>query len=652
MLNSEEIKGNPCISKWSVFYPVVAFLLAILSAVAVSMDYSIVTDKSVLGITNPIVRFTESFTYSLKNDFLSGIILLLAIFWMLLSLRDLKIIRRTYIVALILSFLMAVVVLVGQSYAETNSADLLWANGVQKGKTIVGLFGYWGLFAGATLWLFHRMDKYSICEETYVCNKLVFLKKHIFLISVAILIICWLPRIISAYPGIFMGDTRYQLRQIYGEAPLSILHPIVHTFLFGIIIKPVEYLTGSPNVGVYVYALLQCGFTIAVLAKTVQRAAAYVNKITIPCIMLVCYCFIPVFSSYAMTLCKDSLWGPGLALWVMELLDLLSERENYKSFVKFFLTAFIVTLFRNNGIYVVAGTMLFFMFFLKEHRKKFILGVLGIFLIWNGINRFSVNVMGVQGENIGEMLSVPFQQTARYVKEYPEEVTGEEKNAINKVLDYGSMAEKYDPVRADPVKYTFKHDCTGKELAGYMKTWWSMFWKHPGVYVEAFINHTYGYFYFSETPIIYSSKLSEAAIYDLNHMTPVFNFSYSHNEHLKPVFHYSHSHIGWMDELRELYDKYYYFVGSVPLLGILMTTAFWQWVIVFMVSYLILKRKQYYMLAYLPLFILLLTNLAGPVNGSCYFRYEYPIAFCVPCLVFWTIAMCKKKAGEEGQVFC
>lgn len=69
MLNSEEMKGNPCISKWSVFYPVVAFLLAVLSAIAVSLDYSIVTDKSVLEITNPIVRFTESFTYSLKIIF-------------------------------------------------------------------------------------------------------------------------------------------------------------------------------------------------------------------------------------------------------------------------------------------------------------------------------------------------------------------------------------------------------------------------------------------------------------------------------------------------------------------------------------------------------------------------------------------------------
>lgn len=649
MSETKEVKENLSISKWSVFYPVLVFLLAVLSALAVSIDYSIVTDTSVLEITNPIVRFTESFTYSLKNNYLSGIILCAAVFWLLLSLRNLKLTRRAYIIAFIISFLMAVVVLVGQSYAKTNSADLLWSDGVQIAKTIVGLLGYFSIFAGASLWLFHKMDEYDIKEQAFVCDKLVFFKKHIFLISVVILIICWLPRIISAYPGIFMGDTRYQLRQIYGEAPLSILHPIVHTVLFGIIIRPIEYLTGSPNVGVYMYALIQCGFTIAVLAKTVQRTATYVKRITIPCVMLACYCFVPVFSSYAMTLTKDSIYAPIVVLWMIELMDLLSDSKNYKKFVKFFLLALLVVLFRNNGIYIIAGTLLIVMAFLREHRKKLIVGVLGMLLFWNGLNQFCVNVLGVQGGSTGEMLSVPFQQTARYVRDYPKEVTEEEKNAIDKVLDYGSLAEKYDPVRADPVKYTYKQDCTGKELAGYIKTWWSMFCKHPGVYVEAFINQTYGHFYFSETPIIYSSRLSETAMYDLNHMTPVFNFSYTHNGKLKPVFNYSHSHFGWMDELRELYDKYYYFVGSVPLLGILLTTALWQWVIVFMVSYLILKRKQYFILAYVPLLILLLTNVAGPVNGSIYFRYEYPIAFCVPCLVFWTLAMCKKKTEQENE---
>lgn len=51
-----------------------------------------------------------------------------------------------------------------------------------------------------------------------------------------------------------------------------------------------------------------------------------------------------------------------------------------------------------------------------------------------------------------EMFSLPFQQTARYVKEYGDEISEEEREIIAKVLDYDSLAEIYEPMTADPVK--------------------------------------------------------------------------------------------------------------------------------------------------------------------------------------------------------
>ena len=39
------------------------------------------------------------------------------------------------------------------------------------------------------------------------------------------------------------------------------------------------------------------------------------------------------------------------------------------------------------------------------------------------------------------MLSIPFQQTARYVTKYSDEVTEEEKDAINNVLQYDNLKE-------------------------------------------------------------------------------------------------------------------------------------------------------------------------------------------------------------------
>ena len=66
--------------------------------------------------------------------------------------------------------------------------------------------------------------------------------------------------------------------------------------------------------------------------------------------------------------------------------------------------------------------------------------------------------------------SLPFQQTARYVKEYGDEISEEEREIIAKVLDYDSLAEIYEPMTADPVKTTYRSGSAG-DLTAYFKVW-------------------------------------------------------------------------------------------------------------------------------------------------------------------------------------
>lgn len=68
------------------------------------------------------------------------------------------------------------------------------------------------------------------------------------------------------------------------------------------------------------------------------------------------------------------------------------------------------------------------------------------------------------------MFSLPFQQTACYVRDYRAEVTEEEKQAIKNVLDYNSLIEIYLEVTADPVKTAY-HAKNSKELMEYFAVW-------------------------------------------------------------------------------------------------------------------------------------------------------------------------------------
>lgn len=99
-------------------------------------------------------------------------------------------------------------------------------------------------------------------------------------------------------------------------------------------------------------------------------------------------------------------------------------------------------------------------------------------------------VYHVEKDSPKEMFSLPFQQTARYVKEYGDEISEEEREIIAKVLDYDSLAEIYEPMTADPVKTTYRSGSAG-DLTAYFKVWLKEFFRHPLCYVEATWNQNY-----------------------------------------------------------------------------------------------------------------------------------------------------------------
>ena len=93
------------------------------------------------------------------------------------------------------------------------------------------------------------------------------------------------------------------------------------------------------------------------------------------------------------------------------------------------------------------------------------------------------------------MLSIPFQQTARYLRDAGDDVTPEEKAAISAILDYEGLPELYNPNLSDPVKATYDNETGLDELITYFQAWYQMLLRHPDIYVQATMNNLYGYFY-------------------------------------------------------------------------------------------------------------------------------------------------------------
>ncbi len=156
-----------------------------------------------------------------------------------------------------------------------------------------------------------------------------------------------------------------------------------------------------------------------------------------------------------------------------------------------------VILFRNNGKYIIYPmSFVLIIMIIKEYKKCFdkqiLIRGIGVIIISLflaiGSEEFLMFHYNIQNGSIREALSLPFQQTARYITEYGDEVTDEEKKAIDAILDYDSLAEKYDPRISDPVKNTFRKDSTKEDLINYFKVWLQQIKKHTLTYFKATMN--------------------------------------------------------------------------------------------------------------------------------------------------------------------
>lgn len=202
------------------------------------------------------------------------------------------------------------------------------------------------------------------------------------------------------------------------------------------------------------------------------------------------------------------------ALFIFKLIEFIKAiNDNKKSFVGIgmFSAMLIICLYRNGTTVIVVFTMLFLII---SYRKElgnivnildFMLMVIVLCICFNSI---IVPAMGITKGNKEEALSIPLQQTARYVLEHGDEITEEEKSIINSVLPYDVLAEKYNPERSNNIKYNFNNEADTETLQAYFRVWLKQFLKHPDTYIQATLSNTSGYWSADKKPYLEPANYS------------------------------------------------------------------------------------------------------------------------------------------------
>lgn len=513
----------------------------------------------------------------------------------------------------LIGLLSAFFLLIGKSYSALDSSEMVFGSGRRTVFFFISLIGYgillYFIFLAAFngLALLEKKGKIPAGIEKFLFGKLSVLK------LAGIILIFWLPAIIMCYPGAVCGDSVYQIYQTLGRYSLDTIHPLTHTLFVGGFLK-LGNLLGSYNRGLYLQILTQSLIMAVVMAYSVNRLYKKgANKVW-SLIVLSLFCITPLYSNFATMTVKDSLFNTFILLFFTLLTGFVYEdkyKMTIKSGIALVLSGLGVMLFRNNGPIVFVCTVLGLtvcIFLQKETKIKDKLintAVLAIlpFVLFVLINALFVNALGAKKIDGKEVLSIPFQQTGRYVRDYGNEVTADEWDAIGKVLHTdGNIAASYDPNISDPLKRLFVGEATTGDIAGYLVVWAKMFFKHPGVYLEAFFNQIYGWF-------------------DLGVRNSV-RYQGSMDIFYPPR---------WGDYTGIL-NKWFEFLGSNPVTGILECIALYVWWMFLLIIKLVKKKEKKGLLIFMfPLFMSLLVCVASP---CCLLhpRYAFPIVFTIPYL--------------------
>jgi len=563
-----------------------------------------------------LLSILSTVAITLEIDFNIFISLIVCVFCVVFYNKNLfKYKKNNWFIAL--SILFSIFMLFGNSYKLNGNAVLVFDDWI---LSVLSLFGYGTLFYVVLLFINDIIINKKI-KEKISYNKIILLfKKNPFKFSFILLFICYLPYIIGFFPVIFNPDGIKQIEEVMGYhtwyldtillpsnySTITNFNPVIHTLLLGGFFK-IGHFIGSVNFGLFLYTLVQLTIVISVFSYSISYVCKHKMNIKIAFISLIFFALTPVFPFYSLTAVKDIIFSSLILLYTIRLYDYIKYSKNIKDIIILMLISILIILFRNNGIFTIILSFPFLLL-LNKNRKWILLSFSFILLFSFSYNKIILPFFRIPNTSIREILSIPFQQTARYVKYYPDEIEEKDKNIIDKILEYETLSERYNPSLADPVKIKYNKYTSNEDLRNYFVVWYKGLLKHPEVYIDATINNSYGYIY---------PNVSNWYLYT------------KYSSELKDLgYDYRFNSIYFLRNVLSGVGNYY---PEIPILGLTVNIGFNMWVLFALLVLFIVNKKNKLILMLLPCLSILLFCFLGPVNT--YFRYVLPIVFSMPILI-------------------
>ena len=583
----------------------------------------------VIFFSNRIVSsgFKNLSDISFKFKHLAFVLFLFLLVYYLLKKKDLwngnKTTKR-YL--LFISLLFSVLNVFGTQMTYTNR--LYFGISGEMATLVFCAAGYFCSFYGVASVLFYCFISNLLFVEPPKHYEKPLNNNRLWVVYLIVILLFWLIWIIAYYPATVDYDAEMQLCSYLGFWPASNNHPWFSSCVIGSVFDFGRKLIDD-NFGMFLYTILRAICIALIYARCVLLLKKAKVKIPIVITILLFYAVTPVWGAYAKQPFKDTFAAALFCWYIMQTVVLVKTIVQYNkpdnvTSLLYSLSGVLAALFRHNYFYVMLLTtivIICFLFKRKTHWKYMVYIFSGIF-IYLGFNYYIVTYGGVQAAMAREAFSLPLQQTARTVKYHGSEMMTEEKENINRILDFSSLGKVYNPVISDPVKDTVKATATKKDTVAYFKTWFSQFLQYPVTYIEATIAGTYGYYVFTKDGYPSGGK-GNCGMVILN----------SINKDARAGFdkYFSFNYLDRFKSLRTILEKFAAKWHQTPLVNLTDSIPFFTWLLVIIITYMLVYKEGILVIPAFAILLAVLTCVASPVNGS--FRYFAGIAAAMPVLL-------------------
>lgn len=468
-------------------------------------------------------------------------------------------------------------------------------------------------------------------------------RKNSTIIIAIVICAAWIIPLCFLYPGTFINDTWGELQQFIcyskGEVAFSDHHPIFDTLVMSIIIVPLSQLTGRWHVMIFIYVLIQAILTSLAFASTVTYTFNKLGLgVKISGILLLVYCFIPVFPAAVQTVSKDALHSWGFVFFVLLYVELVRTNGlviKEKGFLaKLCFIVLYCCLTKKVGFYVILISLIIVLLFQKHNRKYLIIPIAVAIILMNGVMPIVRTNLQVSPGGKQEMFSLPFQMTARYVKYHSDDITEEEYEILDKVLTMDTLADRYDATSADPVK-DYYQKAEDEYYVKYIGVWFKQGLRHPGSYISAFNAMLSGWFSWNEyAPLMNNDWRNQHNTDLIPEWVPVRGFTEGTANAYQEMFHNLYNL-----PVVQIFLSYGFYASLLP--AFVACTVFRKW-----------KNKniKYWMAICPMLFALFLGCWLAPVSyhleGK---RYLYPVVYTAPLIIVWCLYVYKNNSTTAGN---